>query len=90
MCIRDSYFARRKLLAEVLTAAGLTIDHSDAGLYLWVTRGENCWDTARWFAERGLLVTPGDFYGPAGNEHVRIAMTITDEDAIAAAKRLHI
>ncbi|MGM5594084.1 succinyldiaminopimelate transaminase [Corynebacterium glucuronolyticum] len=82
------YFARRKVLSEALTSAGLTIDHSDAGLYLWVTRSENCWDTARWFAERGLLVTPGDFYGPAGAEHVRIAMTITDEDAIAAAKRL--
>ncbi|EPD70945.1 succinyldiaminopimelate transaminase [Corynebacterium pyruviciproducens] len=82
------YFARRKVLTEAITAAGFTIDHSDAGLYLWTTGGENCWDTARWFAERGLLVTPGDFYGEAGKEHVRIALTITDDDAIAAAKRL--
>ena len=49
------------------------------GLYLWATRGEPCWDTVRWFAERGIVVTPGDFYGPAGAQHVRVALTGTDE-----------
>jgi aspartate/methionine/tyrosine aminotransferase len=42
----------------------------------------------RWFAERGILVTPGDFYGPAGERHVRVALTATDVQIAAAAERL--
>jgi aspartate/methionine/tyrosine aminotransferase len=32
-----------------------------------------------WFAERGVIVTPGRFYGEAGINHIRIALTATDE-----------
>ncbi len=42
----------------------------------------------RWCAERGVLVTPGDFYGPAGARHVRVALTATDDQIAAAAARL--
>jgi aspartate/methionine/tyrosine aminotransferase len=42
----------------------------------------------RWFAERGIVVTPGDFYGPAGALHVRIALTGTDVEVAAAVERL--
>ena len=38
-----------------------------------------------WLAERGILVAPGDFYGPAGARHVRVALTATDERIAAAA-----
>jgi succinyldiaminopimelate transaminase len=82
------YRSRREALFSALTAAGFKIDHSEAGLYLWSTRGEPCWDTVRWFAERGIVVTPGDFYGPAGAEHVRIALTGTDDHVTSAVARL--
>ena len=82
------YGARRAVLRPALEAAGFRIDHSEAGLYLWATRDEPCWDTVRWFAERGILVAPGDFYGPAGARHVRVALTATDERIAAAASRL--
>ena len=39
-------------------------------------------------AELGILVAPGDFYGPAGARHVRVALTATDERVAAAAERL--
>ena len=71
-----------------MRAAGLTVDHSEAGLYLWATRGEPCRDTVAWFARRGVLVAPGEFYGPQGRQHVRIALTATDERIAAAASRL--
>jgi aspartate/methionine/tyrosine aminotransferase len=45
-------------------------------------------DTVTWFAQRGILVAPGDFYGPAGARHVRVALTATDERVEAAASRL--
>jgi succinyldiaminopimelate transaminase len=82
------YGQRREVLRAALEDAGFRIDRSEAGLYLWCTRDEPCWDTVRWCAERGVLVTPGDFYGPAGARHVRVALTATDDQIGAAAARL--
>ena len=83
---RQRYAERRATLAPALERAGFTIDRSEAGLYLWVTRGEDAWATVGWFAERGILVAPGTFYGD--ETHVRIAITATDESIAAAALRL--
>ncbi len=85
---RERYARRRDVLLPAVRAAGFTVDHSEAGLYIWATRGEPCRDTVAWFAERGILVAPGEFYGPLGGAHVRIALTATDERIDAAAARL--
>ncbi len=85
---RQRYFERRGLLRRALEAAGFRIDHSEGSLYLWATRDEACMDTVAWLAEQGILVAPGDFYGPAGARHVRVAFTATDERVEAAATRL--
>ncbi len=85
---RRTYAARRDRLGAALTGAGFRIDHSEASLYLWATRDEPCWDTVGWLADRGVLVAPGDFYGPAGVRHVRVAFTATDERVDAAVSRL--
>ena len=45
-------------------------------------------ETVEWLAERGILAAPGDFYGAAGAQHVRIALTGTDERVAAACERL--
>ncbi|MBC2960445.1 succinyldiaminopimelate transaminase [Nocardioides deserti] len=82
------YAARRRVLRDALEGAGFRIDHSEASLYLWSSRDEDCWDTVAALAERGILVAPGSFYGPAGNQHVRVAFTATDERIQAAADRL--
>jgi aspartate/methionine/tyrosine aminotransferase len=85
---RARYAARRGVLWPALEAAGFRVDHSEAGLYLWVTRGEDCWATVADLAERGVLVAPGEFYGPAGAQHVRVALTATDDAVRTAAARL--
>ncbi|MCW2615818.1 MAG: N-succinyldiaminopimelate aminotransferase [Frankiales bacterium] len=82
------YAARRTLLLDAVRSAGFTVSHSDAGLYLWCTRGEGCWDTVAALASVGVLVAPGEFYGTAGAQHVRFALTATDERVAAAAERL--
>jgi succinyldiaminopimelate transaminase len=82
------YAARRALLERALVHAGFAIDHSEAALYLWATRGEDCWASVAWLAERGILVAPGSFYGAAGRDHVRVAFTATDERVEAAVERL--
>jgi succinyldiaminopimelate transaminase len=85
---RATYAARRDSLREALLAAGFRIDHSEGSLYLWATRDEACWETVAWFAERGILVAPGAFYGAAGERHVRVAFTATDERIAAGHARL--
>ena len=85
---RARYAQRRDTLRTALTTAGFEISHSEAGLYLWATRGEDCWQTVDDLAERGILAAPGAFYGPAAARHVRIALTATDERVAAAAERL--
>ena len=39
-------------------------------------------------AAAGILVAPGELYGPAGHRHVRVALTATDERIDAAVSRL--
>jgi succinyldiaminopimelate transaminase len=85
---RNRYRARRALLRPVLEKAGFTIEHSEAGLYLWATRDEDCWSTVDWFASLGIVVAPGTFYGPAGARYARIALTATDERVESVAQRL--
>jgi succinyldiaminopimelate transaminase len=85
---RERYGARRVALRAAFRAAGFTVSASEAGLYLWSTRGEDCWESVEWLAERGVLVAPGAFYGPAGERHVRVALTATDERVAAAVARL--
>lgn len=82
------YAARRAVLADALRQAGWRIDHSEAGLYLWVTKGEPCRRSIDELAASGILAAPGDFYGVAGEQHVRVALTATDERIAAASNRL--
>ncbi|WP_328426091.1 succinyldiaminopimelate transaminase [Micromonospora sp. NBC_00389] len=85
---RERYRARREVLTAAFTSAGFTVEHSEAGLYLWLTRGEDCWQTVDWLARRGILVAAGVFYGPSAGQYVRVALTESDEHVAAVAGRL--
>lgn len=85
---KERYRARRDALAGALRASGFRIDHSEAGLYLWATRGEPSLGTIAWLADLGILAAPGTFYEGEGSQHVRFALTASDERIAAAAERL--
>jgi succinyldiaminopimelate transaminase len=86
---RDVYAARRDALQPAVQAAGWTVEHSGAGLYLWATHPRlDCWGSVAALADAGILVAPGSTYGPSGNRHIRIALTATDERIAAAVERL--
>jgi succinyldiaminopimelate transaminase len=86
---RERYRSRRIVLRAALQAAGWAIENSEAGLYLWASRaGSDGWDSARMLSEAGILISPGELYGPAGVRHIRVALTATDERVAAAAARL--
>lgn len=85
---RDVYHNRRTVLQAAVRGAGLEIQHSQAGLYLWVTAGRPCLETVALLADVGILCAPGDFYGVAGANHVRMALTASDERIAAVSTRL--
>jgi succinyldiaminopimelate transaminase len=87
---RELYRARRATLAPALEGAGYRIDESRAGLYLWATKGEDAWATVARFAEAGILVVPGSFYGDTPPQHIRVALTASDAEIADAAARLEL
>jgi succinyldiaminopimelate transaminase len=82
----DRYQNRRQILKHALLSKGFKIEYSQAGLYIWCTRGEDGYKTVDYFAELGILVTPGAFYG--SDNYVRIALTATDENIKQVADRI--
>jgi succinyldiaminopimelate transaminase len=85
---KETYRRRRDVLRPAVEAAGLRVDHSEGGLYLWATAGEDAWLTLGRLADIGILAGPGHFYGPHFPRHVRFSLTATDERIAAAAARL--
>jgi aspartate/methionine/tyrosine aminotransferase len=85
---RARYNVRKDAMRPALVSAGFTVEFSDSGLYLWCTRNEDAWTSVAWLAERGILATPGSFYGEQGKNHIRIAMTASDAHISDAVQRL--
>ncbi|NYE95081.1 succinyldiaminopimelate transaminase [Psychromicrobium silvestre] len=88
---KDRYRARREALRPALEAFGLEIHGSEAGLYLWAKpagESQDSWQTVSRFADLGILVGPGVFYGEAGKGFVRVALTGSDERVATAVERL--
>ncbi|MDO8106881.1 succinyldiaminopimelate transaminase [Isoptericola sp. b441] len=86
---RERYARRRAALVGAFRQAGYRVEPSPAGLYLWVRAdGQDGWATVADLAAQGILVAPGSFYGAAGAQHVRAALTATDEAVARAVARL--
>ena len=85
---RARYLERRRLLLPALTAAGYRVEGSEAGLYLWATRGVDAWESVEEFARLGIVVGPGHFYGDDSPQHVRLALTASDAHIAEAAARI--
>jgi aspartate/methionine/tyrosine aminotransferase len=87
---RERYLERLWFFADVLRAEGAKVDLPGGSFYLWARApgegvpapgegveapGDDAWAFTRDLAERGgVLVSPGDLYGPAGAGHVRVAL----------------
>lgn len=85
------YARRRAALLPVLEARGLVHDGGPSAFYLWLRAAEGAsdgWEIVADLAAEGLLVAPGDFYGPAGSRHARLALTLTDEQVAVVGERL--
>ena len=85
---KELYRQRREVLLAATLEYGFKVEHSEAGLYLWATLGEDCWATVQRMAELGIVVVPGSFYGEQSRDYVRFSVTATDANIAEAAKRL--
>lgn len=86
---RAIYRRRLERLAAVLSAwSGLDIAVPAGGFYLWFRVGDAWAFTERLVREGGALASPGDFYGPAGDEFVRLAVVQPDDRIELLASRL--
>ncbi len=72
---RARYQQRLERLRQILTVVGVEAPLPEGGIYLWAPapNGDAWGLAARLAAEAGLVVSPGEFYGPAGAGHVRVA-----------------
>jgi acetylornithine aminotransferase len=89
--VRERYRAKRDALLPALLGAGLEPSGGDATFFLWlrVSGGEDAEDYAmRLLDGRGIVVTPGPYFGPGGAGHVRVALVPAVADCERAADRL--
>ncbi len=88
---RERYERRRALMIDGLAGHGLMHDGGPAPFYLWLrsdSQADDGWELAATLAEAGTLVAPGSLYGPAGADHVRLALTQPDDRLELALERL--
>ena len=87
---RDVYYRRLSVLGDALRDAGVNCPWPQGSFYLWCSREVmDGWELAAWLAERtGLIVSPGELYGPSGSAFVRIALVQPDAAIELAASRL--
>jgi aspartate/methionine/tyrosine aminotransferase len=89
---RARYARRRAAALPALESFGLVHDGGPSTFYLWLRAAADGpvdgWELAARLADAGVLVAPGDLYGPAGADHVRLALTLTDAQVERMIERL--
>jgi succinyldiaminopimelate transaminase len=72
--VRERYRAKRDLVLPVLERAGLRSAGGEATFFLWLDAGPDAEALAALLIEGGVIVTPGSFFGPAGEGFIRMAL----------------
>jgi len=84
--VRELYRAKREVLLPALEALGLRHAGGDATFFLWLEGApENFQERA---LERGVILTPGSYFGEAGEGFLRLALVPTLEQCRRAAELL--
>lgn len=87
---RGRYRERLDLMRAAFIAAGVDVPEPEGTFYLWVPAPDgDAWAfTERLAKEAGTLVSPGEFYGEAGADHVRVAVVQPTAKLELAAQRM--
>ena len=84
---RDAYRRKREVLLPVLERQGIRVAGGSATMYLWleVPGGEGSAELAARLLEHGLVVSPGSFFGAAGEGYWRMALVPSEDECRRAA-----
>jgi acetylornithine aminotransferase len=84
---RETYRSKRDVLLPVLERKGIRLAGGTATMYLWlaVPEGESSEELAGRLLEHGLVVSPGSFFGAAGEGYWRMALVPTLAECRRAA-----
>ena len=85
------YQRRRDRLTQALPKLGLRLVPPRASLYLWARVPEKMTSVqfaTRLLDEAGVVVTPGNGYGPTGEGYVRLSLTVPDDQIEEAVRRM--
>ncbi|MBD0348265.1 MAG: aminotransferase class I/II-fold pyridoxal phosphate-dependent enzyme [Thermoleophilia bacterium] len=87
---RALYAEKRAIIVDALVRRGVRVAGSTATIYLWVEvpGSEPSEAFAARLLERGVVVSPGSYFGPSGEGYVRIALTPPVEECRRAAALL--
>jgi acetylornithine aminotransferase len=83
--VRALYRAKRDVLLPVFERAGLRHAGGGATFFLWLDVGEREDALVAALLERGVVVAPGSFFGPAGAGFLRVALVPTLAECERAA-----
>jgi acetylornithine aminotransferase len=83
--VRDVYRAKRDAILPVLLRKGLRVTGSSATFYLWFAVDGGSEAFAERLLERGIVVTPGSYFGESGEGYARLALVPTLEECRRAA-----
>jgi succinyldiaminopimelate transaminase len=91
VAMREVYRRKREILLPVLHEKGIRVAGSEATMYLWLEVPDE-FESSEAFATRllesGLVVSPGSFFGPAGEGYFRMALVPTEDECRRAAELL--
>jgi aspartate/methionine/tyrosine aminotransferase len=87
---RAAYARKRDALLPTLVRKGIRVAGSQATMFLWleVPAGNSAASFAERLLESGLIVSPGTFFGPAGEGYWRLALVPTEAECRRAAEIL--
>ncbi len=85
--MRKIYTERRNVFVQGLRAAGLDLSAPKATFYVWAPAPQGYTSAAfaaHLLSTSGIVATPGNGFGPAGEGYVRFSLTV-DKDRLAEA-----
>lgn len=89
--MRRTYKERRDILVDGLQSIGFSVERPRATFYVWieVPKGYTSAElTSRLLTEAGVVTTPGNGFGAAGEGYVRMALTVSRERIREAVQRI--
>jgi LL-diaminopimelate aminotransferase len=89
--MKRTYGRRRDILVDGLRSIGFSVERPRATFYVWIEVPQGYTSaglTSRLLTEAGVVTTPGNGFGAAGEGYVRMALTVNRERIREAVERI--